>query len=129
MYSMNTQRKREINISEKHRGRLSLIHIYCGSEIADGSKFCSQCGTPVDTVPKAAPVQASENSYQRPDTEKTASMASASYGVADAAKTGGSVSKDENTEETKRPSFEEFQWDVSEYPCLLYTSTYRRTGS
>ena len=88
----------------------------CGSEIADGSKFCSQCGTPVDTVPKAAPVQASENSYQRPDTEKTASMASASYGVADAAKTGGSVSKDENTEETKRPSFEEFQWDVSEYP-------------
>lgn len=88
----------------------------CGSEIVDGFKFCGQCGTPVDTVPKTAPVQTSEKSYQSPDTGRTASIEQTAYSAADTVKTGGSVSKSENTEEIKRPSFEEFHWNVSDYP-------------
>lgn len=63
----------------------------CGSEIADGSKFCNHCGRPVEIdvqpeIPKETPTV----------------KAGLEAGV--------------NETPVRKPLFEEFQWDVSEYP-------------
>ena len=63
----------------------------CGSEILEGSRFCNHCGSPVE--PAAAP-------------------AAPEPGV-----NAGAESQPEIEEPVvRKPIFEEFQWDVSEYP-------------
>ena len=63
----------------------------CGSEILEGSRFCNHCGSPVE--PAAAPVA--------PETSVDA----------------GTAPQSEIEEPVARkPIFEEFKWDVSEYP-------------
>lgn len=63
----------------------------CGSEIAEGSRFCNHCGSPVEAP--AAPVvpESSGNTETAPPQEVEESI-------------------------VRKPIFEEFQWDVSEYP-------------
>ena len=62
----------------------------CGSEIADGSKFCNHCGSPVEAAAAVVP---------EPVMPAEPVM-------------------DIKTEEpvVRKPLFEEFQWNVSEYP-------------
>ena len=64
----------------------------CGSEIADGAKFCSNCGTPVtmQTRPAPEPEVLQKTPAEEPDT------------VSD--------------RPAERPSFAEFQWNVEDYP-------------
>ena len=64
----------------------------CGSEIADGAKFCSNCGTPVtmQTRPEPEPEVLQKTPAEEPDT------------VSD--------------RPAERPSFAEFQWNVEDYP-------------
>lgn len=63
----------------------------CGSEIAEGSRFCNHCGSPVEAP--AAPVvpESSGNTETAPPQEVEEPI-------------------------VRKPIFEEFQWDVSEYP-------------
>ena len=63
----------------------------CGREIADGSRFCSFCGSAVEAA-KEPEIKVSEvHTQQEPE---------------------------QNVQETvvRKPLFEEFQWNVSEYP-------------
>lgn len=78
----------------------------CGSEIADGSKFCSNCGQPVTDQGgrNAAAVSAASNE---------------AAGSTDVVKNSGRKSEDAKTtaEETPaRPVFDEFNWNVEDYP-------------
>ena len=90
----------------------------CGSEIAEGAKFCSQCGTPVDAGPAAAQQAQgtadthTADAYTAEKIGNEAAGAPAAETSADAAPSapGGA---DENV---RRPSFEEFHWNVSDYP-------------
>lgn len=83
----------------------------CGNEIADGSKFCSHCGSPVtteapqqhsasaaitseETVPVKSQVPSAE-----PETDVTAYDA------------------------PRKPVFEEFQWNVEDYPARAVEKT------
>lgn len=99
----------------------------CGSEIADGSKFCSQCGTPVDTVVKTAQMEDTKNNaaagYGKPVPFKTAQEDAvkdpADFKVQDSvdpSRSSAKVMEPENAQRAKKTSFEEFKWDVSEYP-------------
>jgi len=63
----------------------------CGREIADGSRFCSFCGNPVEVMPEPE-VNASEvHTQQQPEQIEQETV-------------------------VRKPLFEEFQWNVSEYP-------------
>jgi len=63
----------------------------CGNEIAEGSRFCNQCGKPVEVAVK-------------PETTEAAVHM-------------GTVTETSiEPEFPKKPIFEEFQWNVSEYP-------------
>ncbi|MDO4745570.1 MAG: zinc-ribbon domain-containing protein [Bacillota bacterium] len=62
----------------------------CGGEIADGSRFCSHCGSQVAEAPKPEPAEPIVHTEP--------------------------VKADENEEVYRKPIFEEFQWNVSEYP-------------
>ena len=48
----------------------------CGSEIADGAKFCSQCGTPVEAAPQAARTVSSHSENFAATTESPKQSAS-----------------------------------------------------
>jgi len=63
----------------------------CGNEIAEGSRFCSSCGSPVEIAPK-------------PEITKPNVYAGAMTGI------------EEEPVIPRKPIFEEFQWNVSEYP-------------
>lgn len=81
----------------------------CGKELAADARFCMQCGTPVDDVPAPAqtapavekPAPAPVQEAVQP--QKTAPKAEAQPAEPEAAP-------------KERPSFDEFKWDVSEYP-------------
>lgn len=62
----------------------------CGNEIADGSKFCNHCGNPVEVPVQPEVIEPGIHTKPMPDVE------------ADAPR--------------RTPVFEEFQWNVSEYP-------------
>ena len=63
----------------------------CGNEIAEGSRFCNHCGNPVEVAVK-------------PEiTEQSVHI-------------GTAAGKDVEPEFPRKPIFEEFQWNVSEYP-------------
>lgn len=63
----------------------------CGREIADGSRFCSYCGNAVEAVQEPEIKMNEVHTQQQPE---------------------------QNVQETvvRKPLFEEFQWNVSEYP-------------
>lgn len=63
----------------------------CGREIADGSRFCSFCGSAVEAMPEPEIKVSEVHTQQEPE---------------------------QNVQETvvRKPLFEEFQWNVSEYP-------------
>lgn len=63
----------------------------CGREIAEGSRFCSYCGTAVEAVQEPEIKVNEVHTQQEPE---------------------------QNVQETvvRKPLFEEFQWNVSEYP-------------
>ena len=63
----------------------------CGNEIAEGSRFCSSCGSPVEIAPK-------------PEITEPNVYAGAMTGI------------EEEPVIPRKPIFEEFQWNVSEYP-------------
>lgn len=71
----------------------------CGKELVEGAKFCMYCGTPAEEVPAPAATPVVEHV-----TEKTSPT--------------NPVEHKEDAQEAPRehPSFEEFQWNVSEYP-------------
>ena len=78
----------------------------CGSEIADGSKFCSNCGQPVADQgkrPVEAASAADNEAVRQTETKKSADSS------ADNVKTAGE-------ETAARPVFEEFSWNVADYP-------------
>ena len=80
----------------------------CGSEIAEDAKFCSNCGTPVE-VP-VQPVSAADAAPQqkpREATTETRPLAAPSRSNAAAA---------EPEAVPRKPIFEEFQWNVDDYP-------------
>lgn len=66
----------------------------CGSEIAEGGKFCSNCGAPV-TAQTPPPISESEVLQETPVAEKETAVPE---------------------EPAARPSFAEFQWNVEDYP-------------
>lgn len=75
----------------------------CGSEIAEGSKFCNHCGSPVEAAvqpeaPKAnihiEPVHSTVHSTTHTTTDNT----------------------DAQEAVVREPVFDEFQWNVSDYP-------------
>ncbi|NLD19406.1 MAG: zinc-ribbon domain-containing protein [Clostridiales bacterium] len=68
----------------------------CGSEIANGAKFCSNCGSPAVGAPVAA---AHEEPIEAPPVHRTESKPA--LGI---------------EEEHRTPVFEEFQWNVEDYP-------------
>ncbi len=72
----------------------------CGSEIAEGAKFCSQCGTLVESAPQpaAAPV-----THDIPAAEQVGSFHE--HAVAD-----------ETYESPRKPVIEDVPWDVGDYP-------------
>lgn len=93
----------------------------CGSEIADGAKFCSQCGTPVEAAPQAARTVSSHSENFAATTESP--KQSASHGQSAGSDVGNAARRAESAasqtaDETKarRTSFDEFQWNVSDYP-------------
>ena len=61
----------------------------CGKEIADGSRFCSFCGSPVAEMP--SPVQEPEVPEVTPEPEA-------------------------EPEPVRKPFIEEINWNVNEYP-------------
>ena len=63
----------------------------CGREIADGSRFCSYCGNAVEAAVEPEIKVSEVHTQQEPE---------------------------QNVQETvvRKPLFEEFQWNVSEYP-------------
>ncbi len=64
---------------------------HCGNEIADDSRFCNHCGSPVEALTKPAapePVNVAEFTFEPED----------------------------KPQEPRRASFAEFQWNVEEYP-------------
>lgn len=72
----------------------------CGKEIAAGAKFCMQCGTPVEDVPEPVQTAPVEPAAEEAKTETPAAA----------------QPETDSKAERVRPSFDEFQWDVSEYP-------------
>ena len=72
----------------------------CGSEIAEGAKFCSQCGTLVESAPQpaAAPV-----THDIPAAEQAGSFHE--HAVAD-----------ETYESPRKLVIEDVPWDVGDYP-------------
>ena len=62
----------------------------CGSDIAEGSRFCNQCGSPVEAA--AAPVFTEASIHTEPAEPAVEEQV------------------------IRKPVFEEFQWNVSEYP-------------
>ena len=76
----------------------------CGNEIADGSRFCNYCGSPVIAeAPEEndAPAAAAAAEPERPE--------------ASAAMTGGEQGT-QDSDMPRKPLFEEFKWNVEEYP-------------
>lgn len=70
----------------------------CGNEIADSSKFCSHCGQlvePETSVPDNAPAAAQRHK---------------------AVQTGADKNEENIGSASKKPMFEEFQWNVDDYP-------------
>lgn len=70
----------------------------CGNEIADSSKFCSHCGQlvePETSVPDNAPAAAQRH---------------------EAVQTGADKNEENIGSASKKPMFEEFQWNVDDYP-------------
>lgn len=72
----------------------------CGKEIPAGAKFCMQCGTPVEDVPEPVQTAPVEPAATQPEPVKETPQPEA---------TAEQVTKE-------RPSFDEFQWNVSDYP-------------
>lgn len=68
----------------------------CGNEIAEGSKFCSQCGTPVTQQTPKVP--------EKPDPGKAVTAAD---------EKGVPVAENETK---KKPFFEEINWNIEGYP-------------
>lgn len=73
----------------------------CGKEIAEGSKFCSQCGTPVEAEPQKDPDAAAVITTAETAPETSGETESAS---------------DSSESAVKRPFLEEFDWHVEDYP-------------
>ena len=71
----------------------------CGSQIADGSRFCSFCGAPVEVVPAVAP---------EPEVPAAPAPAPA----------------EPEPEPVRKPFIEEINWNVNEYPT---TDTIEKT--
>lgn len=69
----------------------------CGKEIAGGSKFCNHCGSPVEELPTP---------QQQPQPEATEPSIH----------TKPKPDSSDDAPEVRKPIFEEFQWNVSEYP-------------
>lgn len=63
----------------------------CGKEIAGGSKFCNHCGSPVEALPPPEVTEPNIHTKPKPDNS-------------------------DDVPEVRKPIFEEFQWNVSEYP-------------
>lgn len=68
----------------------------CGKEIAGGSKFCNHCGSPVEELPQP----------QQPQPEA----------IEPSIHTKPESDSNDDAPEMRKPIFEEFQWNVSEYP-------------
>ncbi len=83
----------------------------CGSEIADGAKFCSQCGTPLEAVPQQT-TSRSENFTAAEQPKQNIS----SDKVKSARQTDNPVAEKDEKQKNRKTSFEEFQWNVSDYP-------------
>lgn len=76
----------------------------CGKEIADGSKFCSYCGSSVEALPQAEAVKPVAEPVVEPSihTEPESKQSDSD--------------RNDNILSMRKPVFEEFQWNVSEYP-------------
>ena len=85
----------------------------CGKELAAGAKFCMQCGTPIEDVPTAAQTAPAGptmgKSAPAPVQEAAQPQKTESVSEARPAERSAAAPKE-------RPSFDEFQWNVSEYP-------------
>ena len=82
----------------------------CGKELAADARFCMQCGTPVEDV---APTQtaSAEPTTEKPDpapVQEAVKPQKAEPAVEAKPAEPAAAPKE-------RPSFDEFQWDVSEY--------------
>ena len=85
---------------------------HCGKELAADARFCMQCGTPVEDV--SAPAQTAP---AEPAVEKPAPAPVQEAAQPQKTETAAEVKPAEPAAVPKeRPSFDEFQWDVSEYP-------------
>ena len=79
----------------------------CGNEIADGSKFCNHCGSPVTAEP---PVQEKASASAAP--AAPAKAAATTVAAAPTEKKAAAVAE----EAPRKPLFEEFKWNVDDYP-------------
>ncbi len=80
----------------------------CGKEIADGSKFCSYCGSPV-TAETEAPQKYDASEAAAPVEQETRETAAA---PAEEIR----QTKSDDTDAPRKPLFDEFKWNVEEYP-------------
>ena len=86
----------------------------CGNEIADGSKFCNHCGSPVTA---AAPQQHDDPAAAVSATAKPQAAASVAPAAASVPTPGAEKKQETKTDDTPRePLFDEFKWNVEEYP-------------
>ena len=75
----------------------------CGNEIAEGSRFCSHCGTPVTAeAPKQSDAAAAITTAAAEPEKTPAPSVEAQTGV--------------EAEASRRPFLEEFDWHVEDYP-------------
>lgn len=96
----------------------------CGSEISEDAKFCSQCGTPVAAEPKAAEPKAAE-SVTSAEIAAAGIDADMSPNVTSSQETDvqQESAEVEYQEEKERPVFEEFDWNITDYPSRSKSKT------
>ncbi len=80
----------------------------CGNEIAEGSRFCSQCGNPVvaPEMPKQPEASVADTSAEDAKTARQSVDA----------ETVTAAATDDGLTASRKPLFDEFKWNVEDYP-------------